>query len=32
MNELKNKYDLEERTLVFSENLIDFYKKCPIAI
>jgi len=22
-------YDLEERTAVFSENLIDFYKKCP---
>lgn len=28
MNEFKNKYDLEERTLVFSESLIDFYKKC----
>ena len=24
-----NDYDLEERTVVFSENLIDFYKKCP---
>ncbi len=23
------KYDLEERTTVFSENLIDFFKKCP---
>ncbi len=23
------KYDLEERTTVFSERLIDFYKKCP---
>lgn len=22
-------YDLEERSTVFSENLIDFYKKCP---
>jgi len=22
-------YDLEKRTAVFSENLIDFYKKCP---
>ncbi len=29
MTEIKNKYDLEERTMVFSENLIDFYKKCP---
>ena len=25
----KNIYDLEERTTVFSENLIDFCKKCP---
>ena len=23
------KYDLEERTTVFSEKLSDFYKKCP---
>ena len=23
------KYDLEERTSIFSERLIDFYKKCP---
>lgn len=23
------KYDLEERTMVFSENLIDFFKKYP---
>jgi len=23
------KYDLEERTVLFSEHLIDFYKKCP---
>lgn len=25
-------YDLEERLTVFSENLIDFYKKCPKTI
>ena len=25
----KNIYDLEERTTLFSEGLIDFYKKCP---
>lgn len=29
MTQFKNNYDLEERTTVFSENLIDFYKKCP---
>lgn len=29
MNKFENNYDLEERTTVFSENLIDFYKKCP---
>ena len=25
-------YNLEERTLIFSENLIDFCKKCPKTI
>ncbi len=25
-------YDLEERTTVFSEKLIDFYKKCPKSV
>ncbi|MCL4353725.1 four helix bundle protein [Patescibacteria group bacterium] len=29
MSEFKNNYDLEERTAVFSGNLIDFFKKCP---
>jgi len=29
MTEFSNNYDLEERTAVFSERLIDFYKKCP---
>jgi len=29
MNKFENNYDLEERTTVFSENLIDLYKKCP---
>lgn len=29
MTQFESKYDLEERTTVFSENLIDFYKKCP---
>lgn len=29
MTKFENNYDLEERTTVFSENLIDFYKKCP---
>lgn len=24
-----NNYDLEERTTVFSEDLIDFFKRCP---
>jgi len=28
-NNSEKKYDLEERTTVFSEKLIDFYKKCP---
>lgn len=28
MQQKNNKYDLEERTTVFSENLIDFYKMC----
>ncbi|MCL4374506.1 four helix bundle protein [Patescibacteria group bacterium] len=26
---MTNIYDLEERTTIFSERLIDFYKKCP---
>ena len=29
MTKFENNYDLEERTTVFSEHLIDFYKKCP---
>ena len=29
MTKFENKYDLEERTTVFSEHLIDFYKKSP---
>ncbi|MBI2590946.1 MAG: four helix bundle protein [Candidatus Blackburnbacteria bacterium] len=29
MTEFRNNYNLEERTTIFSENLIDFYKKCP---
>lgn len=29
MTKFLNNYDLEERTTVFSEKLIDLYKKCP---
>ncbi len=29
MTKLINNYDLEERTTIFSENLIDFLKKYP---
>ena len=29
MTKLENNYDLEERTLKFSSNLIVFLKKCP---
>lgn len=29
MTKFENNYDLEERTSVFSENLIDMFKKCP---
>lgn len=29
MTEFSTSYDLEERTVVFSEHLLDFYKKCP---
>lgn len=32
MTQFLNKYDLEERTTIFSENLIEFYKKCPKTI
>lgn len=32
MTEFLNKYDLEERTTLFSENLIDFYKKVPKSV
>lgn len=31
MTQLKNGYDLEKRTLDFSERLIEFLKKCPKA-
>lgn len=29
MTQISNKFDLEERTLIFSEKLVDFCKKCP---
>lgn len=29
MTELKNNFDLEERTMRFSQNLIVFLKACP---
>jgi four helix bundle protein len=32
MAQFKNNYDLEDRTAKFSENLIDFLKKCPKTI
>ena len=32
MNQNKNKYDLEERTAIFSENIIEFCKTIPITV
>jgi len=32
MSEIKNKYDLEKRTLIFSKNLTIFLKECPKTI
>lgn len=32
MTGFENNYNLEERTTVFSENLLDFFKKCPKTI
>ena len=29
MNKFENNYNLENRTLIFSKNLIAFLKKCP---
>ena len=29
MNKFENNYDLEQRTFIFSKNLIEFLKTCP---